>query len=134
MRDQAAEKTMDQMKLRIELHRCRPWIEAALNNSARSHTFDNVVELVLKGDAHLWSSANGCMVTLFVEYPLSRTCHIWLLGGDFEQVYTDHAEALDKWAKENRCDQIVVNGRKGWERKLKDRGYDFKAVILIKEI
>ena len=117
-----------------ELDRCRVWIEAALEHSARSHTFENVKELVMNEAAHLWSSPTGCMVTLFVEYPLSRTLHIWLLGGDFEQVYTDHAETLDKWAKDNQCDQIVVNGRKGWERRLKNRGYDFKAVILIKEI
>lgn len=120
--------------LEREVDRCQPWIEAALERSARSHAFQDVKALILSGGAHLWSTADGCLVTCFIDYPLSKTTHIWLCGGDFEQVYTTHAEDIYRWARQHECDQIVVNGRKGWERRLKNRGYEFKAVVLIKEI
>ena len=117
-----------------EIDRCRPWIEAALGRSARSHHFDDIKSMILKGEAHLWSSENGCCVTCFSTFPATKMLQLWLLGGDFEEVYAECSDKIETWARENGCDQLFVNGRKGWEKKLKDRGYTYAAVILTKEL
>jgi hypothetical protein len=117
-----------------EIDRCRPWIEAALNRSIRSHRFEDVKQLILHGEAQIWSTENGCCVTTITVYPISKALQIWLLGGDFEEVYNAHNDAIESFAKAEGCDQLVVNGRRGWERRLKSRGYEFSAVILNKEI
>jgi hypothetical protein len=53
--------------------------------------------------------------------------------------------SLDEWleefldvayelAKEQNCDSIYINGRKGWERKLKRHGYNHAYTVLKREI
>ena len=117
-----------------EIDRCREWIENALDRSARSHHFHDVKAMILKGEAHLWSTGNGCCVTCFSTFPATKMLQLWLLGGDFEEVYAGCSDKIEQWALKNGCDQLFVNGRKGWERRLKDRGYTYAAVILTKEI
>lgn len=117
-----------------EVLRCRPWIEAALERSAKSHSFEDVLRVIMQNDAHLWATENGCCVTCITAYPLSKVLQIWLLGGDFDEVYNEHNAQVEQWAKSHDCDHILVNGRKGWARRLKDLGYEYTAAILIKEI
>jgi hypothetical protein len=117
-----------------EIDRCQFWIENALDRSARSHHFQDVKDMIMRGDAHLWSTENGCCITCFSTFPATKMLQLWLLGGDFEEVYADCSDKIEKWARENGCDQLFVNGRKGWERRLKDRGYTYAATILTKEI
>jgi hypothetical protein len=120
--------------LDTEILRCRKWIEAALDRSAVSHYFDDVRRMILSGDAQLWSTENGCIVTCFSTFPASKMLQLWLLGGDFEEIYAEQSAKIEAYAKQHGCDQLFVNGRKGWERRLKDRGYKYAATILTKGI
>jgi len=58
-----------------QLSRCRPWIEAALEYSGGTHTFDDIAAGVLAGRFRLWERPNGCAVTEFVNFQ-------WLSGND----------------------------------------------------
>lgn len=44
-----------------------------------------------------------------------------------------HAE-IEDWAKHNGCQQIMIIGRPGWQRKLREVGYKSIEVTLLKEI
>jgi hypothetical protein len=59
---------------------------------------------------------------------------LWLLGGDFEEVFSEFSDMIEEFARQHGCTKLFVNGRKGWERRLKPHGYDLTAVILTKEI
>lgn len=117
-----------------EIDRCRPWIQAALDNSLRSHDFSDVRTLILTNQAQLWSVDTGCAVTTITYYPRSTVLSLWLCGGDFQDVYNEHYWRIENFAKENQCDQIVINGRRGWERRMKAEGYKASSVVITKEI
>jgi hypothetical protein len=120
--------------LEREFDRCSPWIKAALSHTADSHRIGDVKEAVMMGRAHLWPTQNGCVVTTFSDFPASRLCQLWLMGGDFNEVFTKWNDVIESWAKDQGCDQIIVNGRKGWQRRLKSVGYEFASVVLAKRI
>jgi hypothetical protein len=117
-----------------DILRCQEWIQAALDHSARSHEFRDISDMIMKGSAQLWPTENGCCVTFISDYPVSKMLQLWLMGGDFEEVYNEHYSAIEQFAKDRGCDQIFVNGRKGWERRLKKLGYKFSATVLVKEL
>ena len=117
-----------------EIERCKPWIEDALDNSAPSHYFEDIRVMLLNGDATLWSTQNGCVVTCFTTFPAGKMLQMWLMGGDFEEVYNERNASIEAFARENGCTTLFINGRKGWERRMKDRGYDFASVVLTKEL
>lgn len=120
--------------LEQELERCGPWIESALAHSADSHHLEDVKDAIRQGGAQLWPSSDGCCVTTICNFPASKMCQVWLLGGDFDQVFKEHNHVIESWAKAQGCDQMFVNGRKGWERRLKGEGYSFASVVLAKRI
>ena len=113
---------------------CRPWIEAALARSAESHYFEDVKQAILDNRAQIWPSQNGCIVTTVTEFPKSKMLQVWLCGGDFDEVFNKYNDMIEEWGRKQGCDQMFINGRKGWERRLKDVGYHPVAVILTKEL
>lgn len=130
----AAPNFMERQVLSREFDRCSRWIKAALAHTSDSHTVGDVKDSVLMGTAQLWPSRNGCVVTSFTEFPNSKMCHIWLMGGKFEEVFNEHYHVIESWAKNHGCDQMCINGRKGWQRRLKSEGYEFASVVLTKRI
>lgn len=117
-----------------EVDRCEPWIQAALDNSLRSHDFSDVKTLILTNQAQLWSVENGCVVTTINYFPRSTVLSIWLCGGDFHDVYNEHYWRIENFAKESGCDQIVINGRRGWQKRMARDDYEVSSVIITKEI
>lgn len=90
-------------------------------------------ERVMMGDMQLWIGEGYAGVTEVVDYPRSRVVLVHLVGGELESLLRDHGE-LVKFAKLVEAAGIEINGRKGWTRVLKDRGYQEAAVRLFKEV
>ena len=86
-----------------EIDRCQTWIENALDRSARSHHFQDVKNMIMQGEARLWSTENGCCVTCFSTFPATKMLQLWLLGGDFEEVYAGCSDKIEQWAREKSC-------------------------------
>lgn len=112
-----------------ELERCRPWIEAALDHAGGSHTFEDVVELVRSGHAQLWPAPRGCAVTEIVVYPRKRVLHIFLAGGELDQLKDMFGDAA-AWAKAQGCDAMSLSGRVGWSRAMASDGWTTQAVVM----
>ena len=51
-----------------EIERCRPWIEAALEYSGGTHSFEDIVDGIQSSRMQLWPSPRGCIVTEIVIY------------------------------------------------------------------
>ena len=125
-------------ELIAEAHRCWPWMKAAMQRGMPSgiltHDLDDIIQMLLDGNAQLWSTEDGCIVTCVTTFPKTRIVQIWLMGGDFEQVVSEHEAALVDWATSIGACLLYVQGRKGWLRRLKDRGYQQNQVILSLEL
>lgn len=116
-----------------ELERCRPWIEAALAHSGDTHTFQDVVDGIASGHMQLWPAPKGCAVTQIVVYPRKRTLHIFLAGGEMDQLF-DGSDSVAAWGREQGCSVMTLSGRIGWQRALKSTGWETTMVVMEKGI
>lgn len=98
--------------------RCRRWLVRALEDATEAEL---LAELAA-GRAQLWPGERAAMVTTLQIGPEGRSCHVWLGGGDLAELIA-MAPGLEAWARQQGCDFASVNGRKGWARALKRRGF-----------
>ena len=110
--------------------RCKKWIVDALKYAHNSHTFEQVIEIVKRGDAQLWAFKDSAIVTEIINYPQRRTLRFWLAGGDLETLLEVEPK-IRKWSILYNCKAVEIIGRKGWGKVLKD--YEPTATVFIKE-
>jgi len=120
------------MNLKEELLRCKEWIESALDKGGDTHSFIDIAKGVISGKMQLWSGKKGCAVTEIVVYPNKKVLHVFLAGGKLEQITDMHSDAV-KWAKDQGCDGMTLNGRAGWKKILDKEGWKPQFVTLSKE-
>lgn len=122
------------MSWAAEWRRCAPWLQAALDHAGRTHRLDDVLAMVLRGDARFWPAAGSALVAAIENDPGERRLLIWLAGGDRDEVEGQLLPQAEAWGRENRCRRSLVIGRPGWERTLKTKGYAPLARIIAKEL
>lgn len=115
------------------LERCRKWIEDALAYSGGTHTFDDVAEGIASARMQLWPAPRGCAVTEIVVYPKKKVLHVFLAGGEMDQLF-DMIDSAAAWGKQQGCSSITLSGRLGWQRAMKPLGWVPKSVVMEKEI
>lgn len=100
---------------------------------------DNIYDKIVDGEWHLWVAVNSddsiysVAVTTFIHYPLVTNLRIVFLAGEFEK-WAEIIRIFEQFALINDCHEVEIKGRKGWERVLRDRGYELKSVTLRKRI
>ena len=120
------------MSVAAELLRCRPWIEDALEYSGGTHTFEDVVQGIVSGRMQLWPAPRGCAVTEVVLYPKKSVLHVFLAGGEMDQIL-DMIDSAVEWSKGQGCNSMTIAGRHGWSRVLAKHGYKAVMTVLEKE-
>ena len=115
-----------------EIERCRPWIEAALEYSGDTHSFEDIVDGVKKGTMQLWPAKKGCIVTEIVVYPRKTYLNIFLAGGELEQIL-DMDSDVKAWCIAQGCDGAMMSGRIGWTKPLKPLGWKPIQTHFVKE-
>ena len=116
-----------------ELVRCQPWLEAALARANGTHTISDVVEAIAAGSMQFWPAPRGCAVTEIIKYPNKKVLHVFLAGGELDQIVEMDSSAAE-FARMNGCTAMTIAGRKGWARVLKDKGYKEAFTVLAKEL
>lgn len=117
-----------------ELHRCRKWIEDALEYAQGTHTFNDIAAAVLSDRFQIWPSNNAVVVTEIVVYPQLKDLHFFLAGGNLDELKAMRP-IIENWGKSVGCTRVSLAGRKGWERTfLKDEGYKPNWFVLSKEL
>lgn len=117
-----------------ELHRCRKWIEDALQYAQGTHTFNDIAAAVLSDRFQIWPSNNAVVVTEIVVYPQLKDLHFFLAGGNLDELKAMRP-IIESWGKSVGCTRVSLAGRKGWERTfLKDEGYKPNWFVLSKEL
>jgi hypothetical protein len=111
-----------------ELERCRGWIESALEYGGGTHYYEDIVESIVSGKMQLWPAKDSCLVTEITVYPRKKVLHVFLGGGDLEEIIDMH-ESVVQWAIEQGCESLTMTGRKGWGKPLKNSGWKSQLVL-----
>jgi hypothetical protein len=119
-------------QLQEELRRVRPFLEAALEHQSDIHIAGVENDLMFR-DAQLWVGQRSAAVTCVEAWPLRRCFHIFLAGGDLQELLGILDGAMP-WARAMGCTAVTVRGRKGWARALESRGYGVTGIALEKEL
>jgi hypothetical protein len=120
------------MSTNKELLRCRKWIESALDKGGNTHNFIHIVDGVISGHMQLWAGPKGCAVTEIIVYPNKKVLHVFLAGGNLDQITDMHDDAME-WGKVQGCDGMTLVGRKGWKKALSDKGWKEQHMVIAKE-
>ena len=121
------------MSIDAELDRCREWIEAALAYSGGTHEYEDIVEGIHALRYQFWPAEKGCAVTEVIEYPRKKVFHVFLAGGEMDQI-VDMESSAAIFAKHNGCQGMSLAGRKGWSKVLKEHGWSEAFTTLAKEL
>jgi hypothetical protein len=118
-----------------------PWLVKMVEWTEGRRTADDIVRRLLNMECVLWitldesGKPNGALVTQVEEYPRMRMLHVLHCAGETGQmdgVADQMYEALDQFAKFNRCVGVELIGRPGWKKHVEPRGYKLKAVTFEK--
>jgi hypothetical protein len=111
----------------------REMIEAALSYTPGTHTFDQLVAMVQAGHLTLWPLPHSFMLTEIHQYPSARHYHIFLAGGDLDELVSMHTDVIEV-AKALQCDKLTLTGRAGWARALKSYDWTPSLITVTKDI
>ena len=111
-----------------EWKRCRHWIEAALERVS-THTIEDIEQGLAQGIYVFWPASKSVVVTEIHIYPRAKYMHVFLAGGDLEELKS-MVPMLQSWARFNGCSKLTLAGRRGWERALRDQGWEANLVYL----
>lgn len=112
-----------------------PLLEKALGEG---ETMEQVLAALFQKRAQLWIGADEtemhvACVTEIIRRGGMLYCNIWLTGGRGVNNWLYFLNTIEKWAKEQGCDAMLIDrGRKGWPRLLPD--YKIKTISLVKDI
>lgn len=126
---------IDQIWPRIKDH-----IQMALDHSKGELSINTLKKRLDENRSLLLLASDGAdilasIVCELVDTDSGRVCNIVTAGGEKADTW------LDEWynqivpiAKDQGCVRISLNGRKGWEKKLKKYGFDYAYTTLHREL
>ena len=118
---------MEAIDLHKEVLRVRPFLEPALPYGGNTHDYVHIVQGVISGNLILWPTENAAIVTEFHNFPNKRMLHIFLAGGDLDEITALHDQVV-KFAKETGCAGLSLTGRPGWVKALSGLGFGDKGL------
>lgn len=110
-----------------------PFVEQALNRSEGDWTAEEVRLEVAHNRAQLWPGEKSVAVSQVYMDKDRLGMRVWLASGDMSELM-EMLEAGEKWAKAKNLDFVSVDGRRGWSRVLRKKGYKENDGLLVKEI
>lgn len=114
-----------------------PWLQKMAAWTRGRRTVDDIVTRLLNLDGNLWITLNaegnpsGALITRIEVYPRMRMLHVLHCAGargHMEEVADEVYPALDAFAKFNHCAGVEFIGRPGWEKHVKERGFEVRSV------
>jgi hypothetical protein len=124
--------TEQQIALINEMTRVRPFLEPALKYTNGTHDYIHLVEGVLTGQFHVWPTENSAIVTEFHNFPKERHLHIFLAGGDLEEIKQLHDNVV-QFAEAAGCQALTLTGRPGWIKALDDLGFSDNGLRYVRK-
>lgn len=101
------------------------------------YILEDLIASINKQDMVLWVVYNedrekcvGCVITETYQFPRLRSLNIFLYAGMDLELCLPLLEELKIYAKGVGCTKIEFYGRNGWERKLKQYGFDNSHIVM----
>ena len=110
-----------------------PGLQLALDHAGGTHTIEDVLDQIKRGEAQLWTSENACIVTEVLTTPRKKVLHYWLSTGVLDDVITLSRDVL-KWGKTVGCQAATLAGRRGWEKVLVAEGWSPMLSVMGREV
>lgn len=107
----------------------REKLQLALDDDFNFYTFRDVVDLLLTGQATLWSDTDSAAVTIVQHHPRGKAYILWLAAGDLSQIMRMEP-LIFCHARELGCKTVELHGRPGWAKALKKSGYTKEKVSM----
>ena len=107
-------------------------IERALARGYGQMNFNDVLDYIKSGEFQFWSSENSCVITTIDVFPQIKQLTVVIGAGDLNEIDDVIRPVVETWAKQIKCDVMLIMGRPGWERALD--GYKRTAVVLEKKL
>lgn len=112
--------------------RCKTWIDEGLGDSMLK--IADLEAMLISGQALFWPGKACALVTEITTYPTGeRAIEVLSAGGDMAEIMS-LAPGVEAFARLQGCTVSIVEGRKGWERTMRDQGYAFYSIKLRKEL
>lgn len=124
---------LEAIKLLEGLLRWQSNIEEALSHALMSHSFNDVVGLVVRNQAHFFEYEDCFIIMQYDEFPNYKAYHCFLAGGRMESIM-DKQETMRQHASALGCKYMTISGRPGWSRQLKQNGWKHLYSILFAEV
>lgn len=119
-----------------------PALMRALDRTTLFKNWDmkSLLDHVVNFNAYAFAQPESGYVAVFTinTSPLMRTMHVFWSGkmpdNDTPIDYPEVVDAMDDIARHFQCAEVVVEGRKGWEKIGKPLGYVEDARLYVKEV
>lgn len=110
------------------------YFEEAAKEIDDSFSIDFYKKNCLSGKYILWMGRNSKVAVILEvsEYPKGQECDIVMLAGEEIGSWIDELKEIEGWAKRAGCNRMVLTGRQGWVKVLKD--YKIKTVTMVKKL
>jgi hypothetical protein len=112
--------------------RFRPLLTEAIDG--RFHTIGHLDWMVRTGRAQYWQGRDAAMATEVRDYPGCRAIHGLAAAGDLDEIRTVLIPAAEAWGRSLGCAYAIVESRSGWQRALRNHGYELHQVALRKPL
>lgn len=108
----------------------RTQIEAALRYADGTHTYDDIVQMVLQNRLVWWPLDNSSfMLTEVISYPRQGHYHVFLAGGDLDTIRATQSDLINA-AKLAGCSKLTLGGRRGWVKALHQLGWTEHCTVM----
>lgn len=95
----------------------------ALKRGGNGHTPEEIAAECAAGKMQLWPGHDCLAVTQLYDLADRKVCHVLYVAGDGAEL-EEMEKSVAAWAKAQGCSSLMQNGRRGWCRVLKKRGWN----------
>lgn len=134
-------RKMDNVGIIKFWHTIDKYIAKALKHTQGEITDKQLLEEISNNTMQLWILIDktyniiGVVITSITELPNKKVFCIYAMSADTIRVATE--EIMDKlfqFAKENKCNEVSILGRKGWEKILPKFGFKKEQKIILSKV
>jgi len=103
----------------------------ALDYAVQTHSVNDVLGMIERGEAQLWEAAHSVIVTQVHVTPRKKSLNLFLAAGRMNEL-KDLWPKVRAWAREMGCESAYLVGRAGWARSwlTKDDGWRITNLVL----
>lgn len=103
-------------------------VQKALSHGSIAWTAEEIRATLMRRASQLWLALNDDRVAAFAitelqVFPRIRVLFVMLIGGQGMDAWLHFEAKICEWGKEMGCVAVEGPGRRGWERKMKSRGW-----------